>query len=332
MRDNKQRIFELMSKVDESFTAFNSKNNPSGCFNDSIKVGTDQEVKKIDEYDNYPAGADLNPNAPWNQSNDSVNNIEVNFDKRYPYTFTIDLHSNDGGYASFDGYNLVERSKNPEIQQYFNSFENGLSFDVVNSPEFIAMANKLFNEVVSDNEIEWEYDESVDEVYDNGEDMSKINTSQLPVKLYCGNHLGNTAKYLSQNIAYIHWFDADRDNHILCYTKPSNSDELVYEFDVQKMINKGFSVKNDQHQDMRNVWVVIPPKEYAHKNTIRFIDEYMTKVIVDLKSFSLIYDINDKLDFVKKFGMPTIPMEIKNNTENVSSSKLPDYSMNEKKV
>eukprot|EP00825_Cyclidium_porcatum_P047674 TRINITY_DN7795_c0_g1_i3.p2 TRINITY_DN7795_c0_g1~~TRINITY_DN7795_c0_g1_i3.p2 ORF type:complete len:129 (-),score=43.10 TRINITY_DN7795_c0_g1_i3:95-481(-) len=98
--------------------------------------------------------------------------------------------------------------------------------------------------------------------------------------------------------------------------------------DVYKRQVSTQSTWDDQHQDMRNVWVVIPPKEYAHKNTIRFIDEYMTKVIVDLKSFSLIYDINDKLDFVKKFGMPTIPMEIKNNTENVSSSKLPDYSMN----
>lgn len=305
----KDRLFEMMSKVDNKF--------------------------QINEYDNfnYPAGADANPNAPWNQTDDSISDIEINYDKRYPYTFTIEVHSKNGAYATYDGFNLLDRSKDQELHNFFDEYGDTkeLSFNTVNSPEFINMAKKLFYDVIGDN-VEWEYDESIDETTVNPEDAYSIQTSQLPIKLYCGNHLGNTASYLSQNMAYIHWFDADRDNYIICYTVPSKSDELVYEFDVQKMIKLGFKVNRNDDRDMRNMWIVIPPKNYAHKNTIRFIDEYMTKVIVDMSSFDLIYDINNKLDFIKKFGMPTVPMEIKENNNNVSTSKLPDYNLNEKKV
>lgn len=73
-RNDKQRLLEVMKRLDKTFKPINEEfygENRKGCFSDKIKIGTDQEVK-LDEYDNYnyPAGADADPNAPWNQSKD----------------------------------------------------------------------------------------------------------------------------------------------------------------------------------------------------------------------------------------------------------------------
>ena len=173
-KNSMQRLFEVMGRLDKTF-------NP---------------VNEFDNY-NYPVGADADPKAPWHQTDVNIQNIEVNYDKRYPYTFSIDVLNNKGGYYSFDGFDLVEKSQNPEIRQFFDKFQDTeLSFDVVNSPEFVNMAKKLFDEtIVNLNDVEWEYDESIDEEinphYQIGTQEATINKVR--------DDLNRLLQYLDQN-------------------------------------------------------------------------------------------------------------------------------------
>ena len=90
-RNDKQRLLEVMSRLDKTFKPINEEfygENRKGCFSDKIKIGTDQEVK-LDEYDNYnyPAGADNDPRAPWNQSKDDE---EDEYEPEYEHPDDID--------------------------------------------------------------------------------------------------------------------------------------------------------------------------------------------------------------------------------------------------
>jgi len=197
--------------------------------------------------------------------------------------------------------------------------------------EMMSRLDKTFKPIINEDFNNQNIENHIERDYTNSENIGKIPTNNLPIKLYVSNHLGNTANLLSQNIAYIHWFNSETDNSIQAYSTPNSNEAMVYEFDVAKMIKLGFKVENEKHQDMRNVWNITIPKNYAHDKTIRHIDEYMSKVIINLEDYSLIYDITDKFSFVQKFGMPTIPMVFKDNNKNINILNLQKPSLNEKK-
>ena len=60
---NKQKLFEIMARLDKTFKPKLNEDNRTGCFNDSIKIGTDQEIKeelsgKFYSADETPIGGD----------------------------------------------------------------------------------------------------------------------------------------------------------------------------------------------------------------------------------------------------------------------------------
>jgi len=54
-KNTKERLFEIVGKLDKTFKPLNENDIRTGCFDDSIRKGTDQEIKedKINEWDNY---------------------------------------------------------------------------------------------------------------------------------------------------------------------------------------------------------------------------------------------------------------------------------------
>lgn len=148
MKNNKQRLLEIMSSVDKSFKP------------------------KLNEYDNYnyPAGADADPRAPWNQKDDEFSGLDIDdidFNPKYPTSFTITSKSTGGGVKTYDGFELLEKTQDPELHHYFDKFDgNALSYKIVNSPEFQKMAEKLFFATTDYNE-DWEYDNLDEDINQN---------------------------------------------------------------------------------------------------------------------------------------------------------------------
>ncbi len=141
-------------------------------------------------------------------------------------------------------------------------------------------------------------------------DKDKITT---PPKLYVGDHLTNTAKYFVDNVAHIHYFKGVNDT-ILAYAKPFK-EEIIYELNSNKMLELGFKIENDEHPDMKQVWNITVPHNYSHNNTIRLIDKYMDKIIINFPDFAMLYDFETIDDYYKKFGKPTVPIQFINAPE-----------------
>jgi hypothetical protein len=162
-KDTKQRLFEMMGRLDPSFNK---------------KLLTEDKKttkKKLNEYygDNYPPGAANDPNAPWNQVDDSLDYVETYVDNRYPNTFEVIAHSADGsGKLERDGWEMVDEildyygdnyEIDPKIKpviDYFEQFRNGgLTKELSNSREFNEMGRKLWDWVYAKRDFEWEYPE-----------------------------------------------------------------------------------------------------------------------------------------------------------------------------
>ena len=153
MKNNntKQRLFEIISKLDNSFKP------------------------KLNEFDNYnyPAGADADPNAPWNQVDDNISDVDIYYNNN-SNDFMLLAKSENGGYKEYSGLALLEKTNNPELQQYFSQFTNGgLSHEIVRSPEFNAKANDLFDDTVGNGNIEWEYPDGDNEPEYNEYEMNE---------------------------------------------------------------------------------------------------------------------------------------------------------------
>lgn len=152
-KNNKERLFEMMSKIDNTFK---------------------QKLNESDNY-NYPAGADANPNAPWHQGGNDLSNIEPLFDRRYPDTFEIRVTNDSNGYKYYDGFELLGNTNDPELHQYFDRFiDGGLSYDIMQSPEFIEKVTELFNKTVGDANVEWEYPEDDSKEYNKDNELDEV--------------------------------------------------------------------------------------------------------------------------------------------------------------
>jgi len=109
----------------------------------------------------YPAGAEHDPNAPWNQSDDSMSDFRVEFMKKYPIDFQIRAENESGGFKEWSGPELVDECDDEEIVEYFSQFKE-YSKDIVNDKEFLGWVDKLFDSVVPE-DFEWDYPEDLQE-------------------------------------------------------------------------------------------------------------------------------------------------------------------------
>jgi len=110
-----------------------------------------QTVKKrhnLNEYDNYnyPAGADADPNAPWNQPNDPEL-TDWDIDKNLMLTFDSD----DGGTFTIDLDEIIPE-EDPIYDWYYKNY---------NHPEFKSKLKPYVEKWIEKNggNITWEYDE-----------------------------------------------------------------------------------------------------------------------------------------------------------------------------
>ena len=107
----------------------------------------------------YPAGAEHDPNAPWNQPDYSTKSFEITFMEKYPEDFQYYAEcESGGGYQEWSGPELLEDCDEEEIYEYFEQFEGTYTKELVESKEFQKMADRLFEYVVGD-DWEWEFPE-----------------------------------------------------------------------------------------------------------------------------------------------------------------------------
>lgn len=148
-KDSKQMLFEMMAKL-----------NPDLKLN---KNGTVTK-RKLNEYNNYdyPAGADADPNAPWHQVDDEVDEyIDWDFDKYH----NIILNSQHGGTYNVDWEFLA-----PE-DRVFDMLHNN-----PNNPELHKIIDTLiikFLETSHGRNIDWDYPEPDGEPSDYGRDVDE---------------------------------------------------------------------------------------------------------------------------------------------------------------
>jgi len=110
----------------------------------------------------YPAGAEHDPNAPWNQSDNSMKDFSVEFMKKYPQDFQISATSEDGGFKEWSGPELLDDCDEEEILEYFEQFNGEYTKEIVESKEFQKWADKLFEYVIPE-DFEWDYPEDTQE-------------------------------------------------------------------------------------------------------------------------------------------------------------------------
>jgi len=147
-KDSRQRLFEVMARLDKTFKP------------------------KLNEYDNYnyPPGADADPNAPWNQVDDSLDYIEGQYSMQYPKSFNVRAHSADGkGTFDREGFEIIDdmiengiEKYTPEQQQavsYFEQYRNGgLTDEIGKSQEFQGMVDLIWDATYGDKtDFEWDY-------------------------------------------------------------------------------------------------------------------------------------------------------------------------------
>ena len=135
---------------------------------------------------------------------------------------------------------------------------------------------------------------------------SDDNDAEMPTKLYVANELTNTVKFLADNMAYVHYFNSGLNNEIPAYETPS-TEIILYELDTAKMIALGFEIENKS-----KYWLIDVPTQYSHNNTLRLINQYMSKITINFAEFGELYDLKSIDDFYQKFGKSTVPIEFIN--------------------
>lgn len=135
-----------------------------------------------DDYSDYDIGEQKNMGRmmedydPNNQIDDSLDEITVEYDVRYPNSFEVVAHSADGkGTYHREGFELVDDLKitrdnkfTPEEQEIIMYFDNykkgGLNQQIVDSKEFQDKAYKVWDMYYGDKtDFEWDYPEYDDE-------------------------------------------------------------------------------------------------------------------------------------------------------------------------
>lgn len=121
-KDTKQRLFEIMSIVDKSFKA------------------------KLNEYDNYsyPAGADSDPKAPWNQDDEEP----YEYEPEYEHDDDIDesnIMVESNIYNNKYGIQTIEKPIIPDAVTILSKNPNAVKFTDKNSFDRFASQQKYFS-------------------------------------------------------------------------------------------------------------------------------------------------------------------------------------------
>jgi hypothetical protein len=154
MIDSKQRLFEIMGRLDPTFKV-------KPALNENKKTGK----KKLNEYDNYnyPAGADADPNAPWNERPEPEWNGKINIDPSDNIEdFIITIYStspSEEAYNEVNLYTLVQKYAQGQDQYFLDAIQQP---NPEQNPELMKKINDML-EQYADGDVEWEAYENDDE-------------------------------------------------------------------------------------------------------------------------------------------------------------------------
>jgi hypothetical protein len=125
-------------------------------------------------------------------------------------------------------------------------------------------------------------------------------------------HLGNTAKYFNKGQAYLHYLNAGtKDNSGFGYPKEPKfksvkDEDFYYVFDTAKAMKAGVQISKPDYLS-GDVWELKFPT--ASRSLIKDAHKFITKVIINMSAYALLYDMENDKDFIKKFGKSKMPLE-----------------------
>ena len=147
MTDPKQRLFEIMSRLDPKF-----KLKP---LLKEVKTASNKVV--LNEYSNYPAGAADDPLAPWNQKPDAEWSGEIDIrpsDNIQDFIITMYSKSPRASHE-VSLYTLVEKYARGQEDYFLNAIEMP---NPARNPELMKKIDMMLQQYANSN-FEWEYDE-----------------------------------------------------------------------------------------------------------------------------------------------------------------------------
>ena len=254
-RNDKQRLFEVMHRLDKTF---------------KLNENADGD-RKVERYTAY-------------NGNEIITILEY--------------HADEGGF--YNAYSINDKDKLKLVKYGLNRY---------NDDDILKYYKGVIRGIYENDEL-------------NQPDVNPTQT-QVPSKLYVFNGLTSTAKFLVDNAAYIPHFNNGTNNKILAYRNDDTIDSddgsdfvaIGYEFDTAKMMALGFEILDNTNFKLRGnyeEWEITVPNNYAHNNTLRLINQYMSKVIINFEEFAKFYDLKNIDDYYQKFGKPTVPVEFTN--------------------
>lgn len=148
MSDPKQRLIEIMSRLDPTF-----KYKP--LLTEEKKTVANKP--KLNEYSNYPAGSDDDPRAPWNEKPDAEWNGEINVEPSDSIEdFIITLYSSSPRAShSVNLYQLVQRYAQGQDDYFLDAITMP---NPERNPELMKKINIMLQQYAN-TDFEWEYDE-----------------------------------------------------------------------------------------------------------------------------------------------------------------------------
>jgi len=149
MSDSKKRLFEIMGRLDPTFKPVLRE-----------EKQTKKYKKQINEYDNYnyPAGADADPNAPWNQADEPEWNGEFDVepsDNIEDFMITMFSTSPQATHR-LNLYTLVQKYAQGEDDYFLNAISMP---NPEKNPELMKIIERLLGDYAMAGNVEWEYDE-----------------------------------------------------------------------------------------------------------------------------------------------------------------------------
>lgn len=149
MSDPKQRLIEIMSRLDPTFKY-------KSVLTEGKKTETNKP--KLNEYHNYPAGSDDDPRAPWNDKPDAEWNGKIDITPSDSIEdFTITLYSNSPkASSSVSLYELVQKYSHGQDDYFLNAITMP---NPERNPEFMNKIDQMLQQYANSEQFEWEYDE-----------------------------------------------------------------------------------------------------------------------------------------------------------------------------
>ena len=149
MSDSKKRLFEIMGRLDPTF-----KHKP--VLKEEKRAN--KYKKQINEYSNYPAGADYESDAPWNEAPEAEWSGEIYVEPSDNIEdFIITMYSNSpAAHADVNLYTLVQKYAQGQDDYFLEAIAQP---NPKQNPELMNKVDQMLKLYAESGELNWEYDE-----------------------------------------------------------------------------------------------------------------------------------------------------------------------------